>query len=292
MGVVAQLLQNLGLSEDEIKAIEANSNDVKVDGVGNKIVDTITARIVENQDFYKSIPYQKLTGTDAFNDILKIGYNKAVGIHGKAFNEAFDTEAIDSSLSDEEKKPENYYKKIAEAYKTKHSKLKMDEVAKNMESENENLRKKVKEIEESSIKSVKELKTLHAQELSNIGQRYEAQTLLMPYANNIRFGLSGSLNEVIENVAKKYALIGAPGAYELRNKENTEFKAKDSEGNTLTYEKALINEIKQFNAWIEQKETPKPQPVRVAVNGFDEPAPLNATGLSQNEIDALIEKHK
>lgn len=293
MGVVKDALLAIGLPDEVATNIEAGKDDIKPDDVVKQISDAVSNRLRDSPDFYNSIEVDKLKTTSAFKTILDEGYNKAIALHSKELKEAFGKE-IDKDFTEEEKKLPNYYKKVAQRYAEQVGKIKMDDVAKGLQSENERLKNTLTEAEEKQQQALEAVKTQYLQKITTILETQAAQKALLPHAANIKFGLDGSLKEVIAKVNSKYAVIvGEDGEVELRNKENSSFKAKDDKGQEITYENALIAEIKNYKAWVEQKQQQQQQQqVKVQMDGSGQTSKISATGLTDEQIAELEKKHK
>ncbi|MFA9213884.1 MAG: hypothetical protein ACEQSR_08565 [Candidatus Methylacidiphilales bacterium] len=286
MPVLDDILRGVGIDESLIPDVIANKEDLKLDEILGSVKTKFQTNLLDDADFVKQISVEKLKGTDAFKAILDEGNKKGQGMTYTAFKKAFEFD--DSGLTDEEKK--DYFKAASLKIKEKFGGLKMDDVAKALENENTSLKAKYAELEAASTTLSEKLQSDFDEKLSAKEQTYAAQSLMLPFSENIKFGINGSLKDCINRVAAKFTVIAADGVVLLKDKTNPSFSAK-IEGKEASYQDALIAEIKSFNAWVEKgKDESKKEFGKFEVSGAG--GVSSATGFSKEEIAKMIEENK
>lgn len=282
MPLLEDVLNSVGVNPSLIPDIIANKDGLVLDDITSAIRDNYANKLLDDADFVGKISKEKLHGSEVFKTIFGEGQSKATGILLKQYKEYHDI--TDEDLTEDQRK--DFIKNASAIVKSRLSKVNMDATAKGLESENQLLRAKVSDLEAAGNTLAQKLESEFNEKLSIREQDFAAQRLLIPVSENIKFGLTGSLNEVIAAVRNKFAIVAANGVIELKDKLNPAFTAK-IDGKPITYEDALIAEIKAYGAWVDTKtDAGDPVHIRVPVSA-DKGILHSITGLSASDLKRM-----
>lgn len=235
-----ELLTQFGITEEV--------NTENLEAISNKLVDAVKAKLFEDENFFTTIPKEKLP-KDWFSDQFNQGVSKVAGMGKSAIDKHFGLSNEDKATFTEEdaKDISKYIAKATEIFKARQQTP--PDVAK-LQDENIQL-KQALEGKSAEIESLKEKfesdfnEKLTAKELETLAL-IESSVL----QENIPIKVNLIFDKAFSAIKSKYAVIIENGSASIRKKDNTAFKIeKADKSGHMTLKDALEVEFKEMGAW-------------------------------------------
>ncbi|MCQ4139238.1 hypothetical protein [Chryseobacterium sp. EO14] len=246
------LFEKLGIDP---ASIEGLTEEKAVELVGN-IENGIKTKLLENEDFYKTLDESKLPA-DFKNKYLSEGTAKIAGMAKKSLDKEFGLTEEDKKQfgEDDLKNIDKYILKVKDIYSQKVSSGNKD--VDSLQNENLTLKQLTEELKGKYENLSSEFETKTSERL----KQKEVETLTMLEAFKLNANLVGNIGAtfklVYPTLTNKYAIVEEGGIPSIRKKDNPSFKVEfDNDGKKehLTLEKALEIEYKALGLWKEAQQ--------------------------------------
>jgi len=239
-----ELLTSFGITEDVTPE--------NLEAVSTKLVDSVKARLFESEDFFTSIPKEKLP-KDWFTDQFNQGVSKVAGMGKSAIDKHFGLTAEDKAIFGEEETKDisKYIAKATEIFKSRMGTA--PDIAK-LQDENISL-KQALDGKSAEIISIQEKFQSDFQE--KLTQK-ELETLALIESSSLQENVPIKVNLIFDkafnSIKNKYAVIIENGVPGIRKKDNTAFKIdKVDKSGHMTLKDALEMEFKEMGAWKQEE---------------------------------------
>lgn len=279
------LYEKLGIDPSSLEGLtEEKANEI----IGN-IENGFKSKILENEDFYKSLDENKIP-SDFKNKYLSEGTAKIAGLTKKSLDKEFGlTEEDKSKFAEEDlKNIDKYISKVKTIYSDKVNAGSKD--VGSLQNEILTLRQTADEYETK----FKTLDQQYEEKLTKSISEKESEFLTMmevgKMSSNIIGNIGATFKLVYPTLTEKYSIVNEGGVPSIRKKDNSAFKVEYDNGGKkeyMTMEKAIELEYKALGLWKEKEEPRAPRTVTINGDFNDRSIPNNMREIIAEEKSFL-----
>lgn len=279
------LYEKLGIDPSSLEGLTEEKTNEIIENIENGV----KSKILENEDFYKSLDENKIP-SDFKNKYLSEGTAKIAGLTKKTLDKEFGlTEEDKAKFAEEDlKNIDKYISKVKTIYSDKVNSGSKD--VGSLQNEILSLRQTADEYETK----FKTLDQQYEERLTKSISEKESEFLTMmevgKMSSNIIGNIGATFKLVYPSLTEKYSIVNEGGVPSIRKKDNSAFKVEYDNGGKkeyMTMEKAIELEYKALGLWKEKEELRTPRTVTINGDFNDRSIPNNMREIIAEEKSFL-----